>query len=243
MSNVHSENVWSTVVTIESDLHGFSYQRQIEFLHLVDRIFSAFIPESEVSKLRAGVIHIEKCSQMLQEVWEECLLAKEITDGAFDPWAVEGGFDPSGYVKGWAADQICNQLEAVGAKHIQVNAGGDIALRGGSTLHAPWQIGVAHPENTDLVSKIYSISDGAIATSGTYERGNHIIDPQTKSIAVGSRSATVVGENAGLADALATALIVAGRDGADWFSKHELANYSCWVVDRHEDSLWEISRD
>ena len=63
------------------------------------------------------------------------------------------------------------------------------------------------------------------------------------SIAVGSRSATVVGENAGVADALATALVVAGRDGAYWFSKPELANYSCWVVDRHEDTLWEISRD
>ena len=124
----------------------------------------------------------------------------------------------------------------------QVIAGGDIALRGGSSKNMPWQIGVAHPENTDLVSKIYQIKDGAIATSGTYERGNHIIDPQTKSIAVGARSATVVGENAGLVDALATALIVAGRDGALWFAKPELANYSCWVVDRHEDKLWEISQ-
>ena len=60
--------------------------------------------------------------------------------------------------------------------------------------------------------------------------------------AIGSRSATVVGENAGLADAVATALIVAGRDGAHWFSKTELVNYSCWVVDRHENTLWEISR-
>ena len=115
-------------------------------------------------------------------------------------------------------------------------------MRGGSSKNMPWQIGVAHPENTDLVSKIYQIKDGAIATSGTYERGNHIIDPQTKSIAVGARSATVVGENAGLVDALATALIVAGRDGALWFAKPELANYSCWVVDRHEDKLWEISQ-
>ena len=242
MANVHSENVWSTVVTIESDLDGFSYEKQIEFLHLVDQVFSTFIPESEVSKLRAEQIQISQCNQLLQEVWQECLFAKEITDGAFDPWAVDGGFDPSGYVKGWAADQICNQLVALGARHIQVNAGGDIALRGGSSFNAPWQIGVAHPENTELVSKIYSIHSGAIATSGTYERGNHIIDPQTKSIAVGSRSATVVGENAGLADALATALVVAGRDGAHWFSKPELANYSCWVVDRHEDTLWEISR-
>ena len=242
MTSIHSEEVWSTVVTIESDLNDFSYLKQIAFLHQVDQIFSTFISDSQVSKIRAGRMQISQADPLLQEVWQQCLLAKEITDGAFDPWSVKGGFDPSGYVKGWAADQICNQLQADGARHIQVNAGGDIALRGGSSEGFPWLIGVAHPENVDLVSKIYEIKEGAIATSGTYERGDHIIDPQTKSIAVGARSATVVGENAGLADAIATALVVAGRDGASWFSKSALANYSCWVVDRHKDSLWEISR-
>jgi thiamine biosynthesis lipoprotein len=242
MASVHSEDVWSTVVTIESDLEDCSYQKQINLLHKVDQIFSTFIPNSQVSKIRSGQIQISQADPLLQEVWQGCLLAREITDGAFDPWSVDGGFDPSGYVKGWAADQICNQLQAAGALHVQVNAGGDIALRGGSSKSSPWQIGIAHPENTNLVSKIYEIYDGAIATSGTYERGNHIIDPQTKTIAVGARSATVVGENAGLVDALATALIVAGRDGASWFAKPELANYSCWVIDRHEDKLWEISR-
>jgi hypothetical protein len=39
MANVHSEEVWSTVVTIESDLEDFSYQRQIDLLHKVDQIF------------------------------------------------------------------------------------------------------------------------------------------------------------------------------------------------------------
>ena len=131
MASIYSENVWSTVVTIESDLDGFSYHEQIKFLHYVDQVFSTFIPDSQVNKLRTGQIHISQTDQLLQEVWHNCLIAKEITDGAFDTWAVSGGFDPSGYVKGWAADQICDKLEAVGAKYIQVNAGGDIALRGG----------------------------------------------------------------------------------------------------------------
>jgi len=195
-----------------------------------------------VSRLRRGEVAIEVCPDDVIEVWDLCAQAKWISDGAFDPWVVEGGFDPSGYVKGWAADQICNQLEAVGAKHIQVNAGGDISLRGGADLQTAWQIGVAHPEKADQISKIFQITDGAIATSGTAERGNHIIDPHTKTIAVGARSATVVGADAGLADALATALVVAGRDGASWFSKKELENYSCWVVDRHQDLTWEIIR-
>ena len=242
MSKIVHEHVWATVVSIECEKSDISYQPQIDFLHLVDEIFSTYIPTSEVSKLRSNQIQIEDCHPLLNEVWHLCLRARELTDGAFDPWAVPGGFDPSGYVKGWAADQICNQLQAVGAKHIQVNAGGDISLRGGSTNQTPWQIGVAHPEKADQISKIFQITDGAIATSGTAERGNHIIDPQTKTIAVGARSATVVGTDAGLADALATALVVAGRDGANWFSKKELENYSCWVIDRHQDLTWEIIR-
>jgi thiamine biosynthesis lipoprotein len=242
MTKIVHENVWATVVSIECEKSDITYQPQIDFLHLVDEIFSTYIPTSEVSKLRSNQIQIEDCHPLLTQVWNHCLHAREVTDGAFDPWAVPGGFDPSGYVKGWAADQICNQLKVLGAKHIQVNAGGDISLRGGSTNQTPWQIGVAHPEKADQISKIFQITDGAIATSGTAERGNHIIDPQTKTIAVGARSATVVGADAGLADALATALVVAGRDGASWFSKKELESYSCWVIDRHQDLTWEIIR-
>ena len=242
MTNIVHENVWATVVSIECEKEDISYQPQIDFLHQVDEIFSTYITTSEVSKLRNNQIQIEDCHPMLNQVWHLCLRARELTDGAFDPWAVPGGFDPSGYVKGWAADQICNQLQAAGAKYIQVNAGGDISLRGGSGNQATWQIGVAHPEKSGQISKIFQITDGAIATSGTAERGNHIIDPQTKTIAVGARSATVVGKDAGLADALATALVVAGRDGASWFSKKDLENYSCWVVDRHQDLTWEIIR-
>jgi thiamine biosynthesis lipoprotein len=242
MTKIVHEHVWATVVSIECENSDISYQSQIDFLHQVDEIFSTYIPTSEVSKLRSNQIQIQDCHPLLNEVWHLCLRARELTDGAFDPWAVPGGFDPSGYVKGWAADQICNQLQAVGAKHIQVNAGGDISLRGGVTDQTPWQIGVAHPEKTDQISKIFQITDGAIATSGTAERGNHIIDPQTKTIAVGARSATVVGADAGIADALATALVVAGRDGANWFSKKELESYSCWVIDRHQDLTWEIIR-
>lgn len=240
MANIQHENVWGTVVSIESENLNLSYEPQIEFLHKIDQIFSTYIQNSEVSKLRTNQIQIQECDPMLIQIWQLSLSARELTDGAFDPWAVAGGFDPSGYVKGWAADEICNQLQILGAKHIQVNAGGDISLRGGSSNQKPWQIGVAHPQLPNEISKVFQITDGAIATSGTSERGDHIIDPQSKTIAVGARSATVVGPDGGLADALATALIVAGRDGAKWFTKSELEKYSCWVVDRHIDTTWEI---
>jgi len=43
-----------------------------------------------------------------------------------------------------------------------------------------------------------------------------------------------------LADALATALVVSGRDGAAWFSKGGLAEYSAWVIDRLDDVAWSV---
>jgi thiamine biosynthesis lipoprotein len=243
MSNFHTEDVWNTIVTIECELESISYQPAIQFLHLVDQIFSTYISTSQVSKLRNNEIEIEDTHPYLQKVWHSCLEIKELTDGAFDPWALPGGFDPSGYVKGCAADQIADQLIKLGAKHIQVNAGGDISVRGGKDANTAWKIGVAHPNQSDQVSKVYEITNGAIATSGTAERGDHIIDPLSKTIAVGARSATVTGPDAGMADALATALIVSGRDGASWFAKDALAKYSCWVVDRHSDTAWEILRN
>jgi thiamine biosynthesis lipoprotein len=243
MGNFHTEDVWNTIVTIECELESISYQPAIQFLHLVDQIFSTYISTSQVSKLRNNEIEIEDTHPYLQKVWHSCLEIKELTDGAFDPWALPGGFDPSGYVKGCAADQIADQLIKLGAKHIQVNAGGDISVRGGKDANTAWKIGVAHPNQSDQVSKVYEITNGAIATSGTAERGDHIIDPLSKTIAVGARSATVTGPDAGMADALATALIVSGRDGASWFAKDALAKYSCWVVDRHSDTAWEILRN
>ena len=107
----------------------------------------------------------------------------------------------------------------------------------------PWKIGIRHPEEAHTVVKVFDMWDGAVATSGTYVRGAHIRDPHTGLIAIGARSASVVGPDGGLADALATALVVAGRDGAAWFAKPELAEYKAWVKDRNEDIAWEVSKE
>ena len=147
-------------------------------------------------------------------------------------------FDPSGYVKGWAADKGIEILKSNGAQNIQINCAGDLSLAGGFENGKPWNIGIRHPEEKHTIVKVFDIMDGAIATSGTYERGAHIRDPHTGLIALGARSATVYGPDGGLADALATALVVAGRDGAYLFMKPELQEYNCWVIDRHGDQAW-----
>ncbi len=245
--------MWGTVLFVDAasgngvdeEALQVGIDRVREFAIHVDDIFSTYKPESVISRLRRNEISIESTSEEVKDVWNQCAFAREITEGAFDPWAVEGGFDPSGLVKGWAADKCAQIMLDSGAKHVQINAAGDLTLRGGhfdaaKSRIVPWSIGVVNPENRQEIVQVFDITDGSIATSGTYERGAHILDPHTGLIAIGARSATVIGADGGLTDALATALMVEGRDGAIWFSHPDLAEYSAWVVDRHEDVAWSV---
>jgi thiamine biosynthesis lipoprotein len=104
----------------------------------------------------------------------------------------------------------------------------------------PWKVGVVNPDNTLEVFRVFEIYDGAIATSGAYERGAHIVDPFTGTIAIGAASATVIGPDGGLTDAMATALMVTGESGAGLFARPELAQYSAWCIDRHEGGAWGV---
>ena len=241
--------VWGTILYIEAastTIDRSAIDHAIEdvksFVVEVDNAFSTYKENSFISRLRRGEIEIGQCPGDVQEVWDACQSAKYLSDGAFDPWAVAGGFDPSGYVKGWAADKAAEILLHAGCAHIQVNAAGDVTLRGGNILDSgevePWKVGVVNPDNRKEVVRIFEIFDGAIATSGTYERGAHITDPYTGVIAIGARSATVLGPDGGLTDAMATALMVTGDEGVKFFGQAELESYSAWCIDRHEEGAW-----
>lgn len=240
-------DVWGTILYVEvastkvglAELNA-GLAEVTEYVKLIDREFSTYKSDSQVSQIRRGELKIEDASAQMQEVWQLSLVARDLTNGSFDPWCVKGGYDPSGYVKGWAADGCIRILQRHGAENIQVNASGDLSLAGGFEDGKPWSIGVRSPENRFEVLKVFEIFEGAIATSGTYEIGAHIKDPHTGLIAIGARSATVIGPDGGLADALATALVVTGRDGAGIFTKPELVEYKVWVIDRNQDTAWTI---
>ena len=253
VAHVKSEiEVWGTVLFVDAssrNVNEGALEKGLDslkdFVFHVDEVFSTYKSDSIISQLRRRDISIEDTSDEVRDLWNRCIMARDLSGGAFDPWAVEGGFDPSGLVKGWAADRCAEILQEAGAEHIQINAAGDLSLRGGyydekTENVLPWSIGVVNPENRQEVVQVFEIMEGAIATSGTYERGAHIVDPHSGIIAIGARSATVIGPDGGLADAIATALMVEGRDGAIWFSQHELSQYSAWVVDRHEDIAWSV---
>jgi thiamine biosynthesis lipoprotein len=75
----------------------------VAILHRADETFSTWKPGSPVSRLRRGELTRTEAPAAVAEMLDLCAAARDVSGGWFDPWAVPGGFDPSGYVKGWAA--------------------------------------------------------------------------------------------------------------------------------------------
>lgn len=186
-------------------------------LHAADAVFSTWREDSPVSRMRRGDIDAAAAPAEVAEVIDACAAAREISRGWFDPWAMPGGFDPTGYVKGWAAQRALAVLRgADGMSGAIVNAAGDIASFGRLPGGEAFRIGIADPAAPQQRLAAIVTLTGAIATSGSYERGEHLIDPHTGRPAARAASASVTGPDLGLADALATALAVAGPGGLEF---------------------------
>jgi thiamine biosynthesis lipoprotein len=216
----HDEPVMGTVVTFDlyddADALSMDLERAlreaIAVLHSADEVFSTWKVDSPISKLRRGAITEKQCPPEVSDVLELCRAARAISAGWFDPWSMPGGVDPTGFVKGWSAQRSLDVLRNSGVCGALVNAAGDTASFGGPRAGARFRIGIVDPAATQRLAHIVE-SPGAVATSGTYERGPHLVDPHSGRPCSRVASATVTGVDLGLADALATALAVAGDQG------------------------------
>ena len=196
-------------------------------LEQADAVFSTWLPDSPVSRLRRGEITAAAAPPEVAAVMSACAAARQLSGGWFDPWAMPGGFDPTGYVKGWAAQRALAALDGVAMSGALVNAAGDIASTGAQPSGEPFRIGIADPADPQRLAEVIELT-ACIATSGTYERGNHLIDPWSGEPAARVASASVTGPDLGLADALATALAVAGEAGLAFIEP--LAGYEALVI-------------
>jgi thiamine biosynthesis lipoprotein ApbE len=243
-------------------------------LHRCDALFSTWDPDSPVSRFRRGEAALGQMPPEFTEVLRECRAAKQASGGWFDPWAMPGGFDPTGLVKGWATGQALEELRSAGLSGALINGGGDVAVFGSPADGHRWRVGIRHPWRADALACVIEVGQGpvteerglepaggsggspprasivgqgpvteepglepagdsgpwgpgacprgggvpprasiaAVATSGPYERGAHLIDPATGRPAGRAASATVTGPSLALADALATGVAVGGDE-------------------------------
>jgi thiamine biosynthesis lipoprotein len=196
------------------------------WLDWVDATFSTYRPGSEVSRINRGELAPHHAHPAVQEVIADCRRLAEATGGYFDHLA-GGRFDPSGYVKGWAGERLSRVLAGRGAADHCVDLGGDVRVRGHATPGVPWRVGVR--DSAGRIVRVVTSDDTAVATSGAYERGAHIIDPFAGQPARSLASVTVIGPDLGIADAYATALFAAGA-ATDRLSVRLPAGYSAFAI-------------
>lgn len=143
--------------------------------------------------------------------------------------------DFGGIVKEYAADRVAALLQAAGAPHALVNLGGDIRVAGPRADGRAWQVGIRHPRRPDALLRSVALSEGALSTSGDYERCieidgvryGHVLDPRTGWPVRFMASASVVGPLCVVAGSASTIGLLQGEGGAAWLA--DLGLPCLWV--------------
>ena len=150
--------------------------------------------------------------------------------------------DVNAIAQGYSVDVICRYFDNLGIRNYLVEIGGEVRARG-NKAGAQWRIGIDKPEDNNMspgqtLQAIIKISDKALATSGNYrkfyvENGvkySHTIDPRTGYPAKNKLlSATIIADDCALADGIATACMVIGKDDAIEFINNN-PQFSAYLV-------------
>ena len=230
------EQIMGTAIGIDlrdEDVPASAVEAAFDSLRRADARFSTYRPDSEVRRLSRGELALADCSLELRQVLALAEQLRSDSGGYFDVRGhrADRGLDPSGVVKGWAVEEAAWILDAAGARNYAINAGGDVVVRGEPEPGEPWRIGIRHPLRADAIARVIDLRTGAVATSGAYERGEHIIDPLTGAPPSGWLSITVVGPSLTYADAYATAAFAMGRPGLRWVASHP--GYRAYGITAH----------
>jgi thiamine biosynthesis lipoprotein len=231
-----------TVATVDvcDDVEGDAAERAIDALvaelERLEEMFSTYRWSSEISRINRGDLDIAHSSSEVRDVLVACAWLERDSGGVFciHPPDAPDVIDPSGYVKGWAAERAAALLSEAGLRNWCVNVGGDLVASGRPEPSRPWRAAVRDPIDPLAVAIVIEVDQCAVATSATYERGDHLWGgPRGESAESGDRvsSLTVVGPRLAWVDAFATAAFLMGRDGVEWVAGHD--GYDALAITHH----------
>ena len=219
MASIHvHDDVTSAIAATASDAVFASLEKD-------EATFSTFRPNSAINQINRGELDIAEAPAEVAEVLDACTWLEHKSDGAFDARRPNDPtfIDPAGFVKGWATQRSTAALCSAGLAHWYVSVGGDIIVSGApDRLAAPWNIAIADPFNDRAIRATIPLSSGAIATSGTAQRGAHIWNATNDDAAsLTWASFTVIGPQLAWADAFATTGFALGPKGIDWVTQFD----------------------
>lgn len=234
-------------VTVEIRDENFSAQETAQaiekifnYFESVDQRFSTYKEQSEISKINRGEINPQNYSPEMAEVLKLCEQTKQETFGYFDIKNPQGKIDPSGLVKGWAINNAAKLLYNLSFENFYIDAGGDIQVSVPKDSSEFWKVGIRNPFNRDEIVKVIWLKNEAIATSGTYIRGQHIYNPISNQNLPDQEisevlSLSVIGSNIYDADRYATAAFAMGLKGIEFIEK--LNGFEAYQIDKNGNAL------
>jgi thiamine biosynthesis lipoprotein len=208
----------------ESDIAGI-----FDYFASVDRMFSTYKKDSEISRLNSGEITKKQVSSDVRQILQLADDTRRESNGYFNI-THNGQIDPSGLVKGWAIYNAATLLKNHGFHNFFVDAGGDIQVSGKNEKGGRWTIGIRNPFKKEEIVKVVWLENKGIATSGLYIRGNHIYNPHKPDDPIkGIASMTIIGPTVYDADRFATAAFAMGERGIQFIEK--LPGYDGYMID------------
>jgi thiamine biosynthesis lipoprotein len=138
--------------------------------------------------------------------------------------------DFGGFGKEYAADRAVEMFHSLGIQHGLVDLGGDIRIIGDKADQSGWDIGIRNPKHPDQAIKQIKLHQGAMATSGNYERfmridGQHychIMKANTGWPVNHWASVTILAPQCLVAGSLATLTMLAEVNGEEWIKEQEV---------------------
>ena len=228
---LHVEECMGTVFTIDIREPGTAWDEAVgdvvAWLHHVDAVFSTYRVTSDISRICRNELGLADADPLVAEVLELCVEVQRETGGYFSAMH-SGRLDPTGLVKGWAIERASDLLRRHGSANHAVNGGGDIQFAGEPVPGEPWQAGIVDPVDSLRVLDVVRGRDFAVATSGTAERGAHLVNPFTALPVTELASVSVVGRSLTRVDAYATAAFAMGAHAQPWLES--LPGYEGFVV-------------
>lgn len=212
-------DVWEVMGTVVSlrvpdrfaDLHATSLAGVQSVLAMYDQTYSLYRDDSPLSRLARGEVELAELDEDIRDTYARAIEWRNRTGGAFTPHRADGVIDLSGIVKADAIAAGVEVLRANGVDEFSLNVGGDIVVAGDTT----WPTAIGHPTDPSAVIAGVTLDARwcAIATSGTFDRGEHIwrkvVDGPT------IVSATVISHDIVTSDVWATAVISGGPEMAE----------------------------
>lgn len=195
-------------------------------LERLEQMFSTFRPSSAISRINRGEMNLLDAPREIIEVLDACTWLEHASSGAFQARRGDGALDPAGFVKGWAAEKTADVLRSHGLQNFIFWLGGDLVAHGEPAVNQFWHVAIADPLASGDIAKSVEIRNGAVATSGTSERGNHLWNTATNH---NLASLTVIGPSLSWADAFATAAFAQGQSGLAWVA--QFVGYEAIAID------------